>query len=203
MTIKKSYLDFKNKPARIQNNAKHKKSIFNIYTKPHYYYGRLIIFFLLISLILSFSLMFFQKNTVELFILKYFIILFLILTMSVFIEFFYKSEYISPYEITLLENFFRKFLLDAYSNSKDLESDFFNKYDLKTKRKFKELFNTKNHYFLSSIRKDGQIYEITFINKTKMFEFFLLSFLRFFIKDSIHRIFVRKINNHYKIVRFE
>ncbi len=165
------------------------------YLKPQNYYNHLLTFFLVISLSLTFSLLDFKIKNFETFFLKFFIILFLLFFISVLIEFFYKSEYMNPIEISKVEFFSNKFIKKILTLKNC--SKYFNKYDFKSKKKIKKIFNNKSNFFISSIRKHREIYEVTIINEKKMFIFLIL---RFFGKTGAHKLFLKEFKNSFKIV---
>jgi hypothetical protein len=66
----------------------------------------------------------------------------------------------------------------------EIKLEFFNKYDNKSIKNFDNLFRYKNFYFISSIIKKDNFYEITFID-FKGFSFFFI--IRFLSKRSIHK----------------
>lgn len=180
-----------------------KKLIFN-YLKPQNYYFRLFIFFTIITLILAFSMGNFKLVDFDLFVLRFFLIYFLLLFIAVAIEFLHSGEYISPLKIYDLEFFFNSFLKDLKENKKHLDiifENYFNKYDSKSKQILKKLFSSRYKiYFLSSIRKEKGVYILTFINKLTLFRYF---FIRFFIKQGIHKAYIKEINHNFKIIRIE
>ncbi len=176
-----------------------KKLIFN-HLKPQHYYFRLFLFFLIISCILAFSMLEFNFVDFETFILRVVVIFFLLLFIAVAIEFTNSGDYLSPLEIYDLEGFFRNFL-DEISNNKNLDNIFniyFNKYDNKSKKILIKIFSRYKKYFLSSIKKENDIYIITFINEFTLFRYF---FFRFLAKKGIHKIFVKIIKYEFKIIR--
>jgi len=174
-----------------------KKIVYN-YLKPQNYYNRLFTFFMIISISLTFALVGFDIDF-EVFLLKFFVICFLLLAISVFVEMFNHGEYMSPIEVYDVEFFFNEFMMSVYDGRRRRQLTFFNKYDHKSKKKFDNLFDKNKRYLLSTIIKHDKVYELTFINEKKMAEYFLFKFL---IRRAIHRMEIRKIKNQFKIVRF-
>ena len=166
------------------------------YIKPQNYYNHLLTFFTFVALSLTFSLVQFNIEYLEIFFLKFIIILFLILFVSVLIEFFYMSEYIGPIEIYNVEKFINRFLKKIHVKD---HSKFFNKYDIKSKKKFEKIFNSKDDFFISSIRKHKQIYEITIINQRDEFLFIIA---RLFGRKGVHKLFLENHGKQFKIIRF-
>lgn len=166
------------------------------YLKPQNYYNRLLTFFLIIGLSLTIFLIKIEEETLETFLLKFIVIIFLIILMAVLIEFFYKGEYMNPLEVYDIEQFYLE-LLDITKKEDSIEK-FFNKYDSKTKNKYKQIFLHKRKYFLSSIRKNKNTYELTIIDEKKLAEYFILKFL---IRKAIHKLFIKELNTGLKIIR--
>jgi hypothetical protein len=166
------------------------------YLKPQNYYNRLLTFFLIIGFSLTIFLIKLEEETMETFLLKFIVIVFLMILIAIAIEFFYTGEYMNPLEVYDLEHFFLEFL--SKTEKKGEIEKFFNKYDSKTKSKFKKTFLHKRRYFLSSIRKNKNTYELTLIDEKKLAEYFILKFL---VKKAIHKIFIKKLNEEFKIIR--
>ena len=185
-----------NNSLNIFKKLNHKRTNYN-YTKPSNYYNHLLTFFAIISLTLTFSLVKFEIESIEIFFLKFIIIIFLLLFISVLIEFFYRSEYMNPIEIFKVENFSNKFL-KSISKNKDYEK-YFNKYDTKSKKKINKIFDKKSNFYLSSIRKHKKIYEVTIINEKNLLVF-LIS--RFFGRTGVHKLFLENQGKKFKIIRF-
>lgn len=173
-----------------------KKVIYNK-TKPVNYYNHLLTFFAFTSFVLALTLVNFIIDDFLLFLLKFIILFFLLMLISVMLEFFYRGEYISPITFYNLEHFFNKFLLEIGRDGH--YEKFFNKYDFKSKKAFKEIFHKhKNKFFLSSIRKKNGLYELTMIDEIKFLEFF---FIKFFVRKGVHKLYVKRIDGKFKIIR--
>jgi purine-cytosine permease-like protein len=179
-----------------------KKIIFN-YLKPQKYYLRLLNFFILISFslvltIISFNLNYILENF-DLFLLKFIVIFFIILIISSIIEFlFYRGRYISPIEVYDLEYFFNDFKNDIKNKEINLLDKYFLKYNIKAKKNFFDKIKHHN-YYLSSIRKmNDEEYELIIIDEVRFLEFFLF---RFLISVPIIKLYIKKINKEYKIIR--
>lgn len=167
------------------------------YLKPQHYYLHLFLFFSILSFSLTFSLFEMEKVSLDLFLFQFIIIFFLLIAISALVEHFYKGEYMGPLEIYDVESFFNDFL--KYSQKEKIFNDkYFNKYDSKSRQVFSELFKGHKIYFLSSIRKNQGVYEITFIDEIKFTLFFVIKFL---IRHPIHKVYVQKNHNKYKIIR--
>ncbi len=140
-----------------------------------------------------------REGNINIFVIfvKIIIFLFLFLCLAAAIEFFQKGEYISPLTLYDLLGFTNLFLETA-QKEKDISKCFL-KYDNKSKNNFKKYFSKNQYYFISTIIKQGNVYKITLINEKKLFQYF---FIKFFIKNAIHSLYVRKISGEYKIIRF-
>lgn len=166
--------------------------------KPTNYYNHLFTFFGFMSIVLTLTLVGFTETfSIELFLLKFIVIFFLLLFISVAIEFLYKGEYIAPHTFYDLEIFFNEFL-DEIHELGHFEK-FFYKYDAKSKKRFNRIFKKhKINFFLSSIRRHGNTFELSFIDEVKMMEFF---FVKFLIKHGVHKMEIKKFNGKFKIIR--
>lgn len=181
----------------LEFKMKHRKRrLAHNYLRPQNYYNRLMTFFLLISILLTFSLVRFTITTLDFFLFKIFVIFFLLVLISVLVEFFYKGEYMSPLEVYDLEVFYNIVYEDINYNTSDL-NHYFNSYDLKTRKKFDMVFHKKKKYILSSISKRDDIYQIVIINDMKLMQFF---FVRFLLGKAMHKLFVKKVKGDFKII---
>lgn len=169
------------------------------YLKPQHYYNRLFTFFSLISISLTFALVGFVIDDVELFILKTFLVFFLLIMFAVLIEFYTRGEYMSPLEVYDIENFYNNLASD-YGSTRFEHKHYFNKYDHKSKKKFFETFHGKDNYILSSIKKEGEVYTLSVIDIRKML---LFQFFRFLIRKAIHKVHVKKFKHSYKVIGIE
>jgi len=146
----------------------------------------------------------FRIVNIDDFLLKFFLIYFLIMVISVLIELLNKSEYLSPIEIYNLNLFFNNFLKDLKNTSHIKEFDFefyFNKYDSNSKKKITKIIKKiKKRFFISTIRKENDIYKIHFIDKFTLFRFL---FIKFLAKGGVHRADIKIIKGKYKIIYFE
>jgi len=175
------------------------KKISNNYLKPQHYYNRLFFFFLLlsISLTITFNHADLSLISIDTYLLQTIIFFFLLMTISVFIEHFHKGDYISPIEVYDVEMFFKNFQKDLYKSEL---KNYIHKYDYKTKQNIENIvLRKKVKFFLSTIRKESDVYELTIINEYKFFQYFLIKFL---VKKAIHKLFIKKIKNEFKIIRF-
>ena len=134
----------------------------------------------------------------EVFLLQFFIILFLLLTIAAIVEFFYLGEYMNPMQTYEIQHFMYSFL-DSLNHRNSLEK-YFNKYDVKTRQKIHKLLQRDRIYTLSSIRKHKHTYEITLLDEKKVFRYF---FIHFFLGKIIYRVYIRKHDGDWKIVRVE
>jgi len=178
-----------------------KKSLLFNSLKPQNYYFRLFIFFTIVSFTLTLFLFKFETYFLDLFLLKFIIIFFLLMLIAVLVEYFHLGEYMFPIESYEVEIFFKNFLDKLKENSFEENSfeEFFNRFDLKTKKKIKQFTKKRNKiYFISSIRKIKNKYEIVFINELTLFRYF---FFKFFIKSGIHKAYMKKINDELKIIK--
>jgi len=167
----------------------------NTYIKPQNYFNKLFIFFTLISLSLTLSLIGFDFSNMDIFMLKFVIIYFMLLSIAVFIEFYNLGDYMGPLEIFDVENFYLEFI----NNIKDANKlEFVHKYDYKSKKVLEKLQKENAKYFLSTIKKKKKMYEITFINQKKMAGFFIVKFL---VKNPMHKAFVTRNKNGFIIHR--
>lgn len=198
--------------------------------KTQNYYNHLFTFFTFISLLLALTLVKFEIVDFALFLLKFIILFFLLMLISVMVEYMKRGEYISPITFYNLEHFFNEFLLEVGTDGHF--EKFFNKYDSKSKKAFRSIFEkhaltqksifkkntfndfqhnfTKNfssktfgeHYkknfFLSSIRKNKNVYELTIIDEIKVLQFFII---KFFVKKGVHKLYVKQIDHEFKIIR--
>lgn len=169
------------------------------YLRPPHYYSHLFTFILTLAVIMSigFQVKSFKFNFID-FLLKTIILIFLFLTLASIIELTQRGEYIRPLILYDILGFAENFLEKA-QNEKTVDY-FFLKYDYKSKKIFKKYFTSKQYYFISTVRKIGDSYRVTIINEKKLFQYFLVKFL---IKDAIHTLDVKKIDDKYKIVRFK
>lgn len=173
------------------------KKIHYNHLKPQNYYNRLLTFFLIIGFITTLTLVGFNLDNMELFLLKYIIILFLLLCVAVVIEFFYRSDYMNPIEIFEIESFFNVFRHNLRTDSIEFDN-FFNKYDVKSKKVLEKMKKKKTRLLLSSIRKHGDVYEVTFFDERKMLEFYIVKFLA---KGGVHKMFIKDIKGKLRIIR--
>lgn len=161
------------------------------------YYNHLFTFFAFVSFLLTLTLVKFYINDFLLFLLKFIILFFLLMVISVMLEFIQRGEYISPITFYNLEEFFNQFLREV-GNDGDFEK-FFNKYDSKSKKTFLSIFKkNKKNFFLSSIKKNKNVYQLTIIDEIKVFQFLIFKFL---VKKAVHKLYVKKIDRKFKIIR--
>lgn len=170
------------------------KKINHNHLKPNNYYTRLFIFFTIISLSLTFSLIGFTLENLDLFLLKFIVIFFLIMCIASFIEFFNHGDYMSPLEVFDIDNFFNNLLNDI---KLEKTKYYINKYNYKTLKNFNTIFKSKKSFFLSSIKKQANTYELTFIDKNKFYKYFIFKFL---IRDAISKMIIKKIKGKFKII---
>ena len=173
-----------------------KRRLTHNYLRPQNYYNRLITFFLIMSILLTFSLVRFTITTLDFFFFKILVIFFLLIMISVMVEYFYKGEYMSPLEIYDVEVFYNIVYEDMNFDTNDL-NHYFNTYDLKTRKTFNKIFRKGRKYILSSISKRDGIYEIVIINDRKLLQFF---FVRFLLGKAMHKLFVKKVKGDFKII---
>ncbi len=174
------------------------KKLHYVYLKPQHYYAHLFFFFVLAALILSFRIVYhYRKFDASIFLINFVVILFLLLLIAAFAEFFWRGEYMNPLEVYDVEKFFNAFMRYVYSDRVEEVDTFFNKYDSKSKAKFEKVFSKNKKFLLSSIRKQGKIYEIVFIDQTRIMTYFLIRFLS---KRAIHKMQVREVKGDLKIV---
>lgn len=121
----------------------------------------------------------------------------LLFSIAVLVEFFYRGDYMSPLEVYDIEKFFNEFIEDVYSKG-DIDK-YFNKYDHRSKKEFQKIFGKKARYFLSTIRKVDNFYEVSVINERKMLEYY---FIRFLGHGAVHKMHIRKVNGSFKIIKF-
>lgn len=132
------------------------------------------------------------------FLLQIFIFLFLFLFLAIIIEYFHKGEYIRPLILYDLLGFTNRFLETAQRGRK--VDTFFLKFDYKSKSNFQKNFSKKQYYFISTVKKNNEVYTISLINEKKLFQYF---FLKFFIRNAIHILDIKEIKGTYKIIRFK
>ncbi len=174
------------------------RKITHNYLKPQHYYNRLFIFFLIISITLTLTLNRWDLNLdfLDKYLLQATIFFFLLMTISVFIEQFHKGEYMGPLEVYDVENFFKKFQKAVYTND---VNKYLHKYDHKSKLNLEHILTKKTKFFLSTIRKIDNVYELTIINQHKFYQYFLI---KFFAKKAIHKLYVKIEKGEFKIARF-
>ncbi|MCA9495607.1 MAG: hypothetical protein KC589_01585 [Nanoarchaeota archaeon] len=173
-----------------------KRRLTHNYLRPQNYYNRLITFFLLISILLTFSLVRFTITSLDFFLFKIMVIFFLLVLIAVLVEFFYKGDYMSPLEVYDIEVFYNRICEDLNYDLGDLDK-YFNSYDLKTRKNFDKIFHKRKNYILSSISKRDNIYKIVLINNQKLLQFF---FIRFFLGQTMHKLYVKKIKDDFKVI---
>ena len=175
------------------------KKIHYNYLRPPHYYSHLLTFISILAVFMSIG--FAIRNgefNILVIIVKTIIFILLFLSLAAAIEFFEKGEYISPLVLYDILGFTNEFLHTAQQNN-DI-SHFFHKYDAKSKKNFKDNFSKRQYYFISTIKRSGDIYTVSLINEKKLFQYF---FIKFFIKDAIHTLDLQVFNHNYKIVRFK
>jgi hypothetical protein len=95
------------------------KYIHYTHMKPQNYYNRLFLFFILISF--SLTLVYYKLGIVNdfyTFLLRFILILLLILSLSAFLEYRIKSDYMGPLEVYDVEREFKRFLDEGYEKKK-------------------------------------------------------------------------------------
>lgn len=171
----------------------------HIFVKPQNYYNHLLTFFFIISFVLTLTLSIrLGFSGLEIFLLQFFVILFLLLSIGVLIEFYNLGEYMNPLETYEIQHFIYSFL-DTYHHKKSVE-DYFNKYDAKTRKNLIKLLDRDRVYSLSSIRKYKRTYQVTLLDERKVFRYFLI---HFFLGKIIYRVHIQKHNDSWKIIRVE
>ncbi|MCA9486709.1 hypothetical protein H6501_01295 [Candidatus Woesearchaeota archaeon] len=169
------------------------------YFKPQNYYLRLVTFFVLVASTstITFILLAGKNLSPELILLKFISILFLLLLVSVFLEYFLRGEYMGPLEIYDIENFTNEFLKKMYEGEQ--VSKYFLDFDQKSKKRIKSLLGKNRHYFISSISKREKTYQITLVHSSK---FFVYLFFRFspLGKSALRRMVVRSVKGKLKII---
>lgn len=176
-----------------------KKKLHYIYLKPQNYYNRLFTFFLLIG----FSLTFFLMNLVrielslELFLLHFISLVFLLLVFAVIIEYFYLGEYMTPHERLDIMIFINQ-LLENYEDKKHIDS-FVNKYNHKTLKFLKNsLYGKKKRFVISNFRKVNSKIIVTLLDDRKVLTYF---FIKFLSKKAVLTLYLHKEKNSYKVIR--
>lgn len=173
-----------------------KKRLFHNYLKPHHYYSRLFTFFMIVSVLLTLTLVQFTIESLDLFLLKVIVIMFLILVIAVVIEFFSGGEYMNPLEIYDLEYFYGNLFYDFLLQDKSFSQNFLKYTSLESR--FIQTFSPKRRYFLSTIRKQGDgVYLLSVIDERKLFEYF---FVKFLVRKAVHKLTVKKFKGGYKII---
>lgn len=167
------------------------------YLKPQNYYNRLLTFFFIISFFMTLSLSRFNVDNLLLFFIKYFIVLFFLLFVAVLIEYFYRGEYMNPIEVFEVETFFNIFKNNFKTNSFDFDI-FFSRNDFRSKGVLSKLRDRKTRLILSSIRKHGELYEVTFFDEKKMLEYYVI---RFLARKGIHKMYIKEVRGQLRIIK--
>lgn len=179
-----------------------RKLVYN-YIKPQNYYNRLVTFFAFVSISLAFSLVGFRVDDLDIFLLKFLIIFFFLISFAALLEFYYSGDYMGPLEVYDVEYFYKNLILE-FRTSKEFDfHKYFHKYNLKCKESFCKVYDNRKVYTLSSIRKLNGTYTITVINANRM-PIFSIPLIRFIVaRGAIHKLYLKKFDNEFKIIKVE
>ncbi|MFW5705095.1 MAG: hypothetical protein ACOCXG_04615 [Nanoarchaeota archaeon] len=167
------------------------------YLKPQHYYSRIMTLYMFIALSFTIFLVGFSFSNLDVFLLKFIIILFELICLAVLIEFFSRGEYMNPLEYYDVEFFFDEFIGKVMKNSESAKN-YISKYNSKALKTAKKIFlNSNQRFCLSSVKKKGKYYHIIFFNEKKLFYFY---FLKFLVYKPLHKIVVLRTNGKFKIV---
>lgn len=177
-----------------------KKLVFNA-NKPQRYYFRLFLFVIVVAFLGTLTIHRFEVDNYLIFFLRFIIIVFLLFSLSAFIEYLQVGEFMGFLEVSTIETFYKDFY-DTVRYHPDNIYKFFNKYDVETKNKFKNIFSKRSSFFLSSIRKDGDVYIISIIQEQRLFLYFLFKFLG---RKGVHKLYVKDLNGKgkYRIINIK
>ena len=155
------------------------------------YFGYIFFMFCIFSIFIIFFVVS-STDSAEIVLLKFFSIMFLFMLVSVFIEISSSSEYMNPIDLVNLRCFFDNFI-------KNKGKRLFHKYDSKTKKRVKRLFDIGEKFNISSVIKRDRVYIISFhrdISNKNMFLGLVLGL-------RSHKLYVKEIKGEFKIVRLK
>lgn len=169
-----------------------KKINYSSHQAPHYQ-GKLFLFFLVITFLITLAttITLNQTNTAT-FLIKFTTIFFLIITIAILIETKNRSEYISPFETINIKQFFNHF------NTTTDKKKYINKYNAKTLKQLKKNIKNNIKYQLTNIIKKNKYYELHICEKPDNTKLYLLKFL---FKRNNHKITILEENNKIKIIK--
>lgn len=153
------------------------------------YFTRLFFFFVFISFILTYFLIK-NNDSLDLILLKFVVIVFLLMFFSVFLEMPKKSEYLSMIDSIDLRHFFRNFI-------RNKGEGFVMKYDLKSQKNVKEIFKRGKNFEISTIQRKDDVFIISFY-KNSVKKNFISGFLLGF---NLHKLYIKELSHEYVIIR--
>jgi hypothetical protein len=96
-----------------------------------------------------------------------------------------------------LQSFYERFAQDVCKDKKNIMK-YISKYNNKSMKNFKKLFGSKRNYFyLSSIKKKDENYELSIIDRRQVFLYYVFKFL---VRKPVHKLVLHKSGKSYKIV---
>jgi len=155
------------------------------------YFSYIFFMFCIFSIFIIFFIVS-STDSAEIVLLKFFSVMFLFMLVSVFVEISSSSEYMSPIDLVNLRYFFDNFI-------KNKGEGLFHKYDSKTKKRIKKLFEVGEKFSISSVIKRDKVYIISFhrdISNNNMFLGLVLGL-------KSHKLYVKEIRGEFKVVRLK
>lgn len=165
------------------------------YLRPPFYFSRLLVFFLILSSLLSFQLIYFTSLKVADFLTIVIFLLLLLLCVGSLVEFRRKGDYMSPLEMYDVMGFVHD-MLDSKRRGNNLD-EYFLRYTLKSKTAHRALLSKTRFYVISTISKQGEYYEVTLLDQAKVLGFL---FVKFLSKRATLHLRIRKIEGEFKVV---
>ena len=174
------------------------KRIHYNYLYPPFYFSRLFFFFIGLSVLLTLQLIFLTSFTSSDFLTLVIVLLFLLLSIGVLVEYSKKGEYMSPLEKYDVMGFVQE-LLESKRNREKL-NDFFLRYTQKPKKSYEKLTSRNTYYMISTISKQGQYYEVTLLDQAQILRYF---FIKFLSKKATLHLRISKIDGELKVISLQ
>jgi len=161
-----------------------------VYRKPNNYYQRYLTFLLILSFLLALTYNKFYINIYNLnyFFLEVLLYFFLLIFITIIIEYLEKGEYISPIELYEVEKFSNE-LLDMIKKG-DFAALMYVHKSNPSYHILEKYIKKRKKFVISSIIKSGKNYEINLIDVKKWIFFFIFKYLAF---NSIHKVVLKKV----------